>query len=202
MAAGGAGETGDDPSFYLETGRMLRALRQQQGLSLVALGQASGLSPSFLSQMERGLVRASFLSLNRVARALGTTTQAVMQMRAEERVSVVRSHEGGVFDDARLLVRGARPLRVMEFTESPEEFGDLYEHRDEEVFYVADGVIEVETHTEAGGNGPGERTLLGAGEALYLASGVGHRWRRVGGGRLRVVLVSQNANAPAPLVEG
>jgi len=175
--------TTDDETFFVEMGRTLRMIRRQKGMSLAALSTASGLSQSFLSQMERGLLRASFRSLNRVAQALGTSTQDVMAMREGERVSVVRSHEGEVFDDARLLVRGTRALRAIEFTGVPEEFGDAYAHAEEELFYVAEGVIELESD--------GERTLLGRGDSVYLSSGVSHRWRRVGGDPFRVLMISE-----------
>lgn len=179
-----------DGDFYVETGRALRALRTQRGLSLAALAAESGLSQSFLSQMERGLVRASFASLSRVTRALGTTTQAIMVMRASDRVVVVRAGEGRAYDDSRLLVPGLRSIRVMEMTGAQDELGEVYEHVEEEVIYVADGIVEVETDGR-------DRILLGSGESVFLAAGVPHRWRRVGGGPLRVIIVAQGTN-PQP----
>lgn len=172
-----------DDDFYLETGRALRSLRKQRGMSLASLADASGLSPSFLSQMERGLVRASFDSLSRVTRALGTTTQALMVMRSNDRVAVVRADDGRIFDGTRVLAPGDRTVRVMEITGASEEFCDVYEHVEEEVMYVADGIVEVETDRR-------DRILLGAGESVFIASGVPHRWRRVGTEPARVVVVS------------
>lgn len=177
-----AGE--DDESFYRRIGQAVRALRRRRGLTLAQLGADSGLSQSFLSQMERGLVRASYLSLNRVARALGTTAASLMTSGTAERATVVRAHEGAVFDDARLLVRGDAALRALEFRGVPHEFGDTYEHAEEELLYVADGVIEVEVDGA-------DRTLLGPGDTIHLAAGVAHRWRRVGTDPLRVVQVSE-----------
>ncbi|HEY0189195.1 MAG TPA: cupin domain-containing protein [Cellulomonas sp.] len=188
--AGVEADIAEDEAFYREIGRVVRTIRGQRGLSLAALAAGSGLSQSFLSQMERGLVRASYLSLNRVARALGTSTQELMGMGAVEAVSVVRAAEGEVFDDARLLVRGGRALRAIEFAGVPYEFGDLYAHAEEELLYVADGVIEVETDD-------GDRVLLGRGDTVYLSPHVRHRWRRVGVEPLRVVMVSQ-VLAPPP----
>lgn len=179
-----------DDDFYLEMGRALRSLRTQRGLSLAALSEACGLSPSFLSQMERGLVRASFDSLGRVTRALGTTTQALMVMRSSDRVAVVRADEGRTFAGTRVLTPGDRTFRAMELTEAVEEFGDVYEHVEEEVLYVADGIVEVETDHR-------DRILLGSGESVFIASGVPHRWRRVGTGPVRVVVVTTGAPAPS-----
>lgn len=173
-----------DESFYREIGRVVRAMRRRRGMTLASLSAECGLSPSFLSQMERGLVRASYLSLNRVAKAVGITVQELMGIGAAATANVVRAHEGEVFDDARLLVRGSRALRAMEFAHVPEEFGDAYSHPQEELLYVIEGVVEYET-------GNGERTLLGPGDTIYLPAHVRHRWRRVGGAPMRAIMVSQ-----------
>lgn len=53
-------------------GPTVRGLREQRGLSLTALGQATGRSPSHLSRIERGLTMPSYDVLARIAGALGT----------------------------------------------------------------------------------------------------------------------------------
>lgn len=174
----------EDLAFYRQVGDAVRGMRRRRGLTLAEVGAASGLSQSFLSQMERGLVRASYLSLNRIARALGTSPQELMGEGAAARATVVRAHEGEVFDDARLLVRGDRALRALEFARVPEEYGDAYTHPEEEMLYVADGVIELETDGA-------ERVLLGPGDTVYLSPNVPHRWRRVGSTPLRVIMISE-----------
>lgn len=52
-------------------GAKLRRLRTEKGISLRALAQATGLTPSFLSQIERDLAEPSITSLRRIAEALG-----------------------------------------------------------------------------------------------------------------------------------
>ena len=54
-------------------GRRIRRLRRARGRTLVELAEAAGLSHPFLSQLERGLARPSMASLERIARALGTS---------------------------------------------------------------------------------------------------------------------------------
>jgi transcriptional regulator with XRE-family HTH domain len=51
-------------------GKRLRALRNEQGLTLVQLGQQVGLSASYLSQIERGVTMPSLARLTTIARAL------------------------------------------------------------------------------------------------------------------------------------
>jgi transcriptional regulator with XRE-family HTH domain len=85
-------QTGDDgpgeqADLHVALGRWLRLLRTRKGLSLAAVAEQSGLSQSFLSQMERGLVQPSLRSVNRVASALGTTASAVFALQASDPVS-------------------------------------------------------------------------------------------------------------------
>jgi transcriptional regulator with XRE-family HTH domain len=56
-----------------QIGEKLRTARQALGLSLRALGEQTGFSASFLSQVELGQTMPSLGSLQRVAEALGLT---------------------------------------------------------------------------------------------------------------------------------
>jgi XRE family transcriptional regulator, regulator of sulfur utilization len=54
-------------------GEHVRQLRERAGLSLRALAARGDFSPSFMSQLERGLVSPSISSMERIATALGST---------------------------------------------------------------------------------------------------------------------------------
>jgi transcriptional regulator with XRE-family HTH domain len=60
-----------DTEHDLQLGSRLRRHRQAQGLSLAAVAEASGVTKGFLSQLERGLSRASVASLRRIGDAVG-----------------------------------------------------------------------------------------------------------------------------------
>jgi transcriptional regulator with XRE-family HTH domain len=174
-----------DADVHVELGRWLRLLRKRKGLSLAAVAEQSGLSQSFLSQMERGLTQPSLRSVNRVARALGTTTPAVFALQGSAPVSVVRHGEGEIFAEARLLVRGNRAIHPLEIRGAPTEFGDYFEHPGEELLYVIAGQVEAEVARTT-------RYVLEAGDAIYYAGLVGHRWRNMGGGPIHVLMVTEN----------
>jgi transcriptional regulator with XRE-family HTH domain len=55
-------------------GERLRSLRQSRGLGLRELARRVGVTPSLLSQMERGTVNPSVFTLFRLAECLDTTT--------------------------------------------------------------------------------------------------------------------------------
>jgi transcriptional regulator with XRE-family HTH domain len=174
-----------DADLHVELGRWLRLLRKRQGLSLAAVAKSSGLSQSFLSQMERGLVQPSLRSVNRVAAALGTTATAVFALQGAGPVSLVRRGEGEIFADSRLLVRGNRAIHPVEIRSAPTEFGDYFEHAGEELLYVLDGQIEIEVSRA-------DRYVLGSGDAIYYASMIVHRWRKAEDGPVRVLMVTEN----------
>src|SRR2546429_9651468 len=57
----------------VDVGERLRALRRSRRATLRTVAERSGLSESFLSQVERGRSSASIESLRRVAEALGVS---------------------------------------------------------------------------------------------------------------------------------
>src|ERR671932_2956517 len=68
--------------------RRLRALREQRGLSLDAVAGAAGMAPSTLSRLETGKRRLAVDHLAPLARALGTSVDALLahEPRADPRV--------------------------------------------------------------------------------------------------------------------
>jgi transcriptional regulator with XRE-family HTH domain len=60
-------------------GAEIRALRRERGLSTVALARACGVSPSLISQVERGLTAPSLEALWAIARALDVPIGAFFQ---------------------------------------------------------------------------------------------------------------------------
>jgi len=61
-----------------EIGVRIRRLRTSRGLSIRDLARMSDLSPSFISQLERGLTRVSIPSLLRITGALGVSTGGLL----------------------------------------------------------------------------------------------------------------------------
>jgi quercetin dioxygenase-like cupin family protein len=180
----------------LRLGTAIRARRRLLGLTLVDVAAQAGLSHPFLSQLERGLARPSMRSLTSIASTLGTTAQALMAsselpvVPAGEPVSIVRNpteaippvdSPGGV---VRTLVRGERAMLPVEYTGAPRAFDEYYRHDGEEFVYVVHGRIEVDIE--------GELHMAGAGDSVYYAGGLRHRWRSLSDEEVRLVVVQQN----------
>jgi len=67
----------------MTAGERLREARIDRGLSLRALGEKTGFSASFLSQVERGRSSPSLSSLDRIARALDLTVAKLLATDAD-----------------------------------------------------------------------------------------------------------------------
>lgn len=67
-----------EPLAEPRVGDTLQRLRRERGLSLEELGEAAELSPSFLSQVERGLSDISLGRLTRLAHAFGLDTATLL----------------------------------------------------------------------------------------------------------------------------
>lgn len=66
----------DLPLRQQRVGDHVRHLREQAGLSLRSLASRTGFSPSFISELENGLVSPSIHSMEKIANTLGVTLGA------------------------------------------------------------------------------------------------------------------------------
>jgi transcriptional regulator with XRE-family HTH domain len=87
-------------------GQAIRAMRQQRAMTLDELSERAGLSPSFMSLVERGRSSLALTSLFAVARALGVDVAQLLPVTEE----VHHGHEG--CQVAREYAREITPIRV------------------------------------------------------------------------------------------
>ena len=72
----------------------------------------------------------------------------------------------------------------VEYTGAPSRFDEYICHDGEEFVYVVRGVIEVDIE--------GELHIAAAGDSVYYAGGLRHRWRSVGDAEVQLVVVQEN----------
>ncbi|MGW4073652.1 helix-turn-helix domain-containing protein [Streptomyces asiaticus] len=195
--------TAESTALRTELGAAIRRIRKGRGLTLVQLAELAELSHPFLSQLERGLTRPSMPSLHRIARALGTTQQALLLQAVNpnpaaapnDAVRVTRHDEGAsVSNDggiARML--GSFPLHLhpVEYRGLHAVFRQYFEHPGDEFLYLVDGEIEVDLQMRDGAR----LERLGPGDSLIYPGGTRHRWRAIGDrDRVRLLAVQ---NAPS-----
>lgn len=186
---GAQAPAGDDaPSPRL--GHEIRRLRKEKKLTITALGEKLGVSPSILSTLERTSRGASVPLLRAVAQALGVTVTQLTASPVEVVKVVVRSGEGrqlpslGTGIQIRELASGPRMMDCQEWILSPGAGSEgFYRHEGEEFIRVLEGSFEIEV------DGLGLATL-NEGDSIYFESHRAHSWRSVGTVPCRLVWVN------------
>ena len=166
----------DRAPVEVDLGARLRSLRVARGETLRKLAAQAGVTESFLSQVERGVASPSIASVQRIARALGTSIaelfaaddRAGIVVRAADRRRVVYQGLGAV-DEFLTRATDGRLQVIMSAIQPGGGTGDeAYTHdSDEEVVVVLEGVLDLWV-------GP-EHYRLESGDAVTHSSRVPHR---------------------------
>jgi transcriptional regulator with XRE-family HTH domain len=167
-------------------GDRIKYLRQRKGMGLVELGRHTGLSASFLSQLETGRVVPTLRNLARIAMVFSKDLSYFFEPERPELFRIVRAA-----DRQRLPQTGAdEPAYFFESlgqipTESPiapyvAEFlpdGGVrpsreHQHPGAEFLYVLDGKLEI-THQ-------GRSESIESGDAVYFHADATHSYKAIG----------------------
>ena len=165
----------------VDVGERLRELRRFRRATLRTIAERSGLSESFLSQVERGRSSASIASLRRIADALGVSISDLFEPEGLPGPRVLRRSERpalsfGILGKKLLLT--PRPLHHLEVFVGELEVGgstgaEPYAHGDsEELFVVLSGVVQLELG--------GELFELESGDSIDYRSSTPHHVSNVG----------------------
>jgi DNA-binding transcriptional MerR regulator/quercetin dioxygenase-like cupin family protein len=155
--------------------RKLARLRADSKMTLVEVARQTGVSPSFLSSLERGYANASIATLQKLARAYKTN---LLSFFSDDQSSsrLVRRRERKVLEpnpgvEMELLALGNRMMEPHLFRIAPGAgSGGSYHHQGEEFIHVLEGRLEIWLDEV-------ERYVLEAGDSLYFESTIAHRWR-------------------------
>jgi transcriptional regulator with XRE-family HTH domain len=168
-------------------GARIRSLRLSRRMTLRELAGRTGLTQSFLSQVERDVTTPSIASVQRIAHALGLTIGRLFEeaaptgrvVRREERQRI--GYPGLGSSDEFLTRDGGRLQVILSTIDAGGGTGDdAYSHNsDEEVVVVLEGELELWVGDE--------HYLLGEGDAIAYPSRVPHRNRNPGATTARVI---------------
>ncbi len=170
-------EVGNEPALM---GRRIRDLRKAAGLTLAQVSAKTGLSISYLSQIERNISHPSIRALSDIADAfdvsMGWLFRSEMRQGPGEGRYVVRRHERGVMD----LTPGIReevlspdldgPLKLFSTTLQPgaESGTSATSHKGAEAGLVVSGEMVLYLEDES--------YRLRAGDSFAFSSQVPHRF--------------------------
>jgi transcriptional regulator with XRE-family HTH domain len=204
MAVSDTASTGSprEPSAT-EIGGRLAAYRARRGMTVSALARAAGVSPSLISQIERGQTRPSVSTLFTLAEALGVAVDAFFRDRHEPRAEPAaatpapapqRGHRHLVRRDERATIDiegGVRwerltPARLddaefLELAYAPgaESNPDAYRHPGTEMVLVLSGRLDIFVGAD--------RHALEPGDSICFPSTTPHRYLNPTGQTTRAV---------------
>jgi transcriptional regulator with XRE-family HTH domain len=172
-------------------GPAIRHMRRERGLTLTDLAEACDLSPSHISQIERGITSPSLSALRQISIALDMRLSQVIL--AAEPVSVgadryvsrqrdrILARFPGTGIEYQLISREGSSLQLLSICAPSGEGMEMHERTSpgEECGIVITGLMRVTI-------GDSEATL-GPGDAVFIESLLEHSWENAGSEELRVV---------------
>jgi transcriptional regulator with XRE-family HTH domain/KaiC/GvpD/RAD55 family RecA-like ATPase len=170
-------------------GDKIRTLRKKLGMTQKELADQVGLTPSFISQLEKNLISPSLDSLLKLSEKLNTQPiyflmeseggplqKMVVKPNERQEIHLQELKSNNV--KLQLLVSDVLNRRMeshfLTLKEGAAVNGHFYAHKGDEFAYVIEGELEVEIQ--------GEKQILKQGDSLYLESAFPSKWLNVGKG--------------------
>jgi len=170
------------------TGQRFRRLRVKRGLSLAEVARATDVSVGFLSALERGQMRSSIATLQRIARFYKTNILSMFETNGNAQL-LVRPSQRKILETSpkvrmELLAWGNTAMEPHLFRIKPGgNSGESYTHEGEEFLHVLRGEFEIWLQNHG-------RYRLKSGDSLYFESSTPHRWRNPGRGEAWILWVN------------
>lgn len=173
-------------------GARIKRLRLSLNKRLKDVAADTGLSISFLSQVERGVNAISLYSLEQVAAALGVNTAYFLDKPAAPDERLMRSYQRTyVYADGPLIYQRLDhaapefqlcPIEISVLPFDTKRPSQVLPHEGEEFVYVLEGVLTVIL---------GDRSYeLNPGDAMHYLSSIPHDWRNYSGRTVRLLSVT------------
>lgn len=185
-------------------GERIRRLRLKRSMGLVELGRHTGLSASFLSQLETGRVVPTLRNLARVAIVFGRDLSYFFEpephplFRVHRRTERVRLPQSGVEDPTYYFESLAYMVPDRQLDPYYAEFVPVkkgaevrpHVHPGYEFLYLLQGELEIRH---------GDRThALEAGDSVYFDAGTPHAYRCAGAAPAVALIVTMHQMTPQP----
>jgi transcriptional regulator with XRE-family HTH domain len=158
-----------------EISKRIKQLRMEKNLTLKEMSEKTGLSISFLSQVERASSSIAITSLKKIADAVDVPiasffedfTNANYQVKADEQKPFRIEGSGATYTrlGGEFSGRAIEPLLVVYPKGQPNEI--KISHPGEEFYYVLEGVLIVEIE--------GKEFIIKVGDSIHFPSAVPHK---------------------------
>lgn len=164
----------------LDIGKKIKSLRIEKNYTLRTLGEKTGYSIGFLSQLERGLTTIAVDALQKLAEAFEVELSTFFVAPQKSNRLIMKSYEREVlsrnenkFVDYALSNDSSDKTMFPRFVEIfpcfEEEIIENYGHSGEEFIYVLEGILSVYIDND--------RNDLYPGDSLHMKSTRQHNWK-------------------------
>ncbi len=157
-------------------GKKIMEYRKAKDLSIRELAQLSKVTPSLLSQIERGLANPSINTLKNISKALDIQLFAFFMTGHDSKKLVVRSNSRKkiIFPESKGIayellspdLSGSIEFAVFQLEKDGES--EFMEHKGEEVACVIEGKVDIFLESE--------RIILNTGDSIKIPIQVRHKW--------------------------
>ncbi len=137
-------------------GEKIRSLRKSRGLTLTELGDAAGVSASYISQVERGLCSISLSSLEQISKSLGVNIKYFFFDEIEHAGAINNSLNGYVVPPESLYYfrtlsnkSGNKELIVDEVSILPCKINKAFDLKGTGLIYILSGILTIEWENES-----------------------------------------------------
>ncbi|KON67747.1 helix-turn-helix domain-containing protein [Peribacillus butanolivorans] len=159
----------------IDIGKKVEKYRKAKGLSSRELAKLAEITPSMLSQIERGLANPSIQTLKVLAKTLNVPTFSLLLEETITEDLIVRSSKRKkmIIDNLSYELlspnfTGNLATAIMKVPSNTSSSENLLEHRGEEVAFILEGKIKVYLGEE--------EYLLEAGDSVKIPANLKHKW--------------------------
>ena len=162
----------------INIGEKISEYRKVKNLSIRDLAKMADVTPSLLSQIERGLANPSLNTLKTIGKALDvplfnffTTSVGAKELvvRADKRKKMILpERENILYELLSPDLTGSIELALMKLTPNSDSSDELLEHEGEEVAFVLSGKANLYLEDKV--------ITLDSGDSVRIPSGIRHKW--------------------------
>ena len=172
-----------------EISAKIKALRKEKKLTLKNLSEKTGLSASFLSQVENSSSSLAITSLKKIADALEEDISYFFQSPTSKSFHVKYEYQDPfTIENSKsefVKLSGQFPNRVLEAMivtiPALQQHGDYFSHPGEEFVYILDGTLEITLDKK--------KYLVKQGDSIHYPSTVEHVWKNPLKHSLRLLVI-------------
>lgn len=162
------------PAFL---GKQIRELRKEQKFTLKEIAERTGVSISFLSQLEHGKTSATLESIKKISDALGVNPSYFFQQDGKpEQTSIIRAstYDANLTEESFVYINLANQMPNPLFSpvyiilKPGDNRGDLFTHKGQEFIFVLEGTLTVLIENE--------EHILKENDSIFFDASKPHYW--------------------------